>query len=156
MKIILKEDVQNLGHRDDVVEVKNGYALNYLIPQGFAIMATPSALKVHSENMKQRAHKEAKLRADAEALAAKLEGLQVTVATKVSSTGKVFGSVNNIQVAEALAAKGYEIDRRNITIAGEDKLQEVGVYDAVVKCYKDIKANIKAYFYFMQVYFMQG
>ena len=93
MKIILKEDVQNLGHRDDVVEVKNGYALNYLIPQGFAIMATPSALKVHSENMKQRAHKEAKLRADAEALAAKLEGLQVTVATKVSSTGKVFGSV---------------------------------------------------------------
>ncbi len=143
MKIILKEDVQNLGHRDDVVEVKNGYALNYLIPQGFAIMATPSALKVHSENMKQRAHKEAKLRADAEALAAKLEGLQVTVATKVSSTGKVFGSVNNIQVAEALAAKGYEIDRRNITIAGEDKLQEVGVYDAVVKCYKDIKANIK-------------
>lgn len=143
MKIILKEDVQNLGHRDDVVEVKNGYALNYLIPQGFAIMATPSALKVHSENMKQRAHKEAKLRADAEALAAKLEGLQVTVATKVSFTGKVFGSVNNIQVAEALAAKGYEIDRRNITIAGEDKLQEVGVYDAVVKCYKDIKANIK-------------
>ena len=143
MKIILKEDVQNLGHRDDVVEVKNGYALNYLIPQGFAIMATPSALKVHSGNMKQRAHKEAKLRADAEALAAKLEGLQVTVATKVSSTGKVFGSVNNIQVAEALAAKGYEIDRRNITIAGEDKLQEVGVYDAVVKCYKDIKANIK-------------
>lgn len=143
MKIILKEDVQNLGHRDDVVEVKNGYALNYLIPQGFAIMATPSALKVHSENMKQRAHKEAKLRADAEALAAKLEGLQVTVATKVSSTGKVFGSVNNIQVAEALAAKGYEIDRRSITIAGEDKLQEVGVYDAVVKCYKDIKANIK-------------
>ena len=143
MKIILKEDVQNLGHRDDIVEVKNGYALNYLIPQGFAIMATPSALKVHSENMKQRAHKEAKLRADAEALAAKLEGLQVTVATKVSSTGKVFGSVNNIQVAEALAAKGYEIDRRNITIAGEDKLQEVGVYDAVVKCYKDIKANIK-------------
>lgn len=143
MKIILKEDVQNLGHRDDVVEVKNGYALNYLIPQGFAIMATPSALKVHSENMKQRAHKEAKLRADAEALAAKLEGLQVTVATKVSSTGKVFGSVNNIQVAEALAAKGYEIDRRNIIIAGEDKLQEVGVYDAVVKCYKDIKANIK-------------
>ena len=79
MKIILKEDVQNLGHRDDVVEVKNGYALNYLIPQGFAIMATPSALKVHSENMKQRAHKEAKLRADAEALAAKLEGLQVSV-----------------------------------------------------------------------------
>lgn len=143
MKIILKEDVRNLGSKDDVVVVKNGYALNYLIPQGFAIMATPSALKVHNENMRQKAHKEAKLRADAEALAAKLEGLQVTVATKVSSTGKVFGSVNNIQIAEVLAAKGYEIDRRNIIIAGEDKLQEVGLYDAVVKCYKDIKANIK-------------
>lgn len=143
MKIILKEDVRNLGSKDDVVVVKNGYALNYLIPQGFAIMATPSALKVHNENMRQKAHKEAKLRADAEALAAKLEGLQVTVATKVSSTGKVFGSVNNIQIAEVLAVKGYEIDRRNIIIAGEDKLQEVGLYDAVVKCYKDIKANIK-------------
>ena len=106
-------------------------------------MATPSAKKVHAENLRQRAHKEAKLRADAEALAAKLEGVQVTVATKVSATGKIFGSVNNIQVAEALAAKGFEMDRRNITIVGEDKLQEVGLYDAVVKCYKDIKATIK-------------
>ena len=143
MEIILKQDVPNLGHKDDVVVVKNGYATNYLIPQGFAIMATPSAKKVHAENLRQRAHKEAKLRADAEALAAKLEGMQVTVATKVSATGKIFGSVNNIQVAEALAAKGFEMDRRNITIVGEEKLQEVGLYDAVVKCYKDIKANIK-------------
>lgn len=143
MEIILKQDVPNLGHKDDVVVVKNGYATNYLIPQGFAIMATPSAKKVHAENLRQRAHKEAKLRADAEALAAKLEGVQVTVATKVSATGKIFGSVNNIQVAEALAAKGFEMDRRNITIVGEDKLQEVSVYDAVVKCYKDIKATIK-------------
>ena len=143
MEIILKQDVPHLGHKDDVVVVKNGYATNYLIPQGFAIMATPSAKKVHAENLRQRAHKEAKLRADAEALAAKLEGMQVTVATKVSATGKIFGSVNNIQVAEALAAKGFEMDRRNITIVGEDKLQEVGLYDAVVKCYKDIKATIK-------------
>lgn len=143
MEIILKQDVPHLGHKDDVVVVKNGYATNYLIPQGFAIMATPSAKKVHAENLRQRAHKEAKLRADAEALAAKMEGMQVTVATKVSSTGKIFGSVNNIQVAEALAAKGFETDRRNITIVGEDKLQEVGLYEAVVKCYKDIKANIK-------------
>lgn len=142
MEIILKQDVNNLGHKDDIVVVKNGYATNYLIPQGFAIMATPSAKKVHAENLKQRAHKEAKLREDAAALAAKLEGVEVTVATKVSSTGKVFGSVNNIQIAEALAAKGFEIDRRNITVA-EDKLQEVGVYDATVKCYKDIKATIK-------------
>lgn len=143
MEIILKQDVPHLGHKDDVVVVKNGYATNYLIPQGFAIMATPSAKKVHAENLRQRAHKEAKLRADAEALAAKLEGVQVTVATKVSATGKIFGSVNNIQVAEALAAKGFEMDRRNITIVGEEKLQEVGLYDAVVKCYKDIKAIIK-------------
>ena len=143
MEIILKQDVPHLGHKDDVVVVKNGYATNYLIPQGFAIMATPSAKKVHAENLRQRAHKEAKLRADAEALAAKMEGLQVTVATKVSASGKIFGSVNNIQVAEALAAKGFEMDRRNITIVGEDKLQEVGLYEAVVKCYKDIKATIK-------------
>ncbi len=143
MEIILKQDVPHLGHKDDVVVVKNGYATNYLIPQGFAIMATPSAKKVHAENLRQRAHKEAKLRSDAEALAAKLEGVQVTVATKVSATGKIFGSVNNIQVAEALAAKGFEMDRRNITIVGEDKLQEVGLYEAVVKCYKDIKATIK-------------
>ena len=143
MEIILKQDVQNLGHKDDVVKVRNGYALNYLIPQGMAIMATESAKKVHAENMRQRAHKEAKLRDDAQALAAKLEGVQVIVATKVSSTGKIFGSVNNIQVAEALLAQGFEVDRRNISIAQEDKLQEVGIYDAVVKCYKDIKANIK-------------
>ncbi len=143
MEIILKQDVAHLGHKDDVVVVKNGYAINFLIPQGFAIMATPSAKKVHAENMRQRAHKEAKLREDAEALAAKLADVQVTVATKVSSTGKIFGSVNNIQVSEALAAAGFEIDRRNIAIAGEDKLQEVGIYEAVVKCYKDIKATIK-------------
>ncbi len=143
MEIILKQDVAHLGHKDDIVVVKNGYAVNYLIPQGFAIMATPSAKKVHAENMRQRAHKEAKLRDDAQELANKLEGLQVTIATKVSSTGKIFGSVNNIQVADALAAKGFEIDRRNIAIIGEDKLQEVGIYEAVVKCYKDIKATIK-------------
>lgn len=143
MEIILKQDVPNLGHKDDVVIVKNGYATNYLIPQGFAIMATSSAKKVHAENLRQRAHKEAKFRADAQALADKLEGMQVTVATKVSATGKIFGSVNNIQVADALAAKGFELDRRNITILGEDKLQEVGIYEAVVKCYKDIKATVK-------------
>jgi len=143
MEIILKQDVSNLGHKDDIVTVRNGYATNYLIPQGFAIMATPSAKKVHAENMKQRAHKESKLREDAVALAAKLEGLQVSLATKVSSTGKIFGSVNNIQVGEALAAKGFDIDRRNIAIVGEANVKEVGTYDAVVKIYKDIKANIK-------------
>ncbi|OJV22799.1 MAG: 50S ribosomal protein L9 [Bacteroidetes bacterium 41-46] len=143
MEIILKQDVPNLGHKDDIVVVRNGYASNYLIPQGFAIMATPSAKKVHAENLKQRAHKEAKLRDDAAALAAKLEGTQVKLATKISSTGKIFGSVNNIQVGEALANLGFDIDRRNITIVGESNIKEIGTYDAVVKIYKDVKANIK-------------
>jgi len=143
MEIILKQDVQNLGHKDDIVTVKNGYAANYLIPQGMAIMATPTAKKNHAEILKQRAHKEAKIRQDAEALAAKIEGLTVKVATKVSSTGKIFGSINNIQVADALAAMGIEADRRNISIVGEDNIKEIGVYDAVIKCYRDIKANFK-------------
>ncbi len=143
MEIILIQDVPNLGHKDDIVVVRNGYATNYLIPKGFAIMATPSAKKMHAENIKQRAHKETKIREEAAALAAKLEGIQVTLSTKVSSTGKIFGSINNIQVAEALAQKGFEIDRRNIAIVGEDSVKEVGIYDATVKCHKDIKANIK-------------
>lgn len=140
MEIILKQDVQNLGLKDDVVTVKDGYAANYLIPQGMAIMATPSAKKVHAENLRQRAHKEAKIRQDAEALAAKLNGITVKVAAKVSETGKVFGSVNNIQVAEALEALGYQIDRKDITL-GEDNLKQVGTYEATVKCYRDIKAT---------------
>ena len=140
MEIILKQDVKNLGLKDDIVKVKNGYAANYLIPQGMAIMATPSAKKVHAENLRQRAHKEAKLVADAEALAAKLEGLTVKVPAKVSSNGKVFGSVSNIQVAEALAAMGYEVDRKNIAM---DAIKEVGVYDVAVKCYRNVKATLK-------------
>jgi len=143
MEIILKQDVPNLGHKDDIVTVRNGYAANYLIPQGFATMATSSAKKVHAENLRQRAHKEAKIRQEAEALAAKLEGVQVTLATKVSSTGKIFGSVNNIQVAEALAAKGFVIDRRDIAIEGESNIKEIGMYNATVKCHREIKANIK-------------
>jgi len=143
MEIILKQDVNNLGHTDDIVKVKPGYAVNFLIPQGYAVLATESAKKMHAENLRQRAHKEAKIREEASALAAKLEGKEVKVATKVSSTGKIFGSVNNIQIAEALAAEGFEIDRRNISIVNADKVTEVGTFDVVVKCYKDIKANIK-------------
>lgn len=140
MEIILKQDIKNLGLKDDIVKVKNGYAANYLIPQGMAIMATPTAKKIHAENLRQRAHKEAKLVADAEALAAKLEGLTVKVPAKVSSNGKVFGSVGNIQVAEALAAMGYEIDRKNIDM---EAIKEVGVYDVAVKCYRNVKATLK-------------
>ncbi len=143
MEIILKQDVPNLGDKDDVVQVRNGYATNYLIPKGMAVMATPSAKKVHEENMRQRAHKEAQIREEAQALAAKLEGSQVRITTKVSSTGKVFGSVNNIQVAEALAVQGIEVDRRNITFPGKDALKEVGMHQAVVKIYRDISATVE-------------
>ena len=143
MEIILKQDVPNLGHKDDIVTVRNGYGANYLIPQGYAIMATPSAKKVLAENIKQRAHKEAKLRQDATDLAAKLAGKVFTLATKVSSTGKVFGSVNNIQVADVLAAEGFDIDRRNISFVGEPHIKEVGEYDVVIKLYRDIKATVR-------------
>ena len=142
MEIILKQDIKNLGYKDDIVTVKDGYGENYLIPQGYAIMATPTAKKIHAENMRQRAQKEAKIRTDAEALAAKLEGTVVKVAAKVSANGKVFGSVSNIQVADALAAQGIDIDRRNITIEG-DTIKEIGTFDAAIKCYREITANIK-------------
>ena len=143
MEIILKEDVINLGYKDDIVKVRDGYGRNYLIPQKKAVVATPSARKMLAEELKQRAHKEAKLRDDASALAGKLEGMLVKIATKVSESGKAFGSVNNIQIAEALVALGFEIDRKDITIKGADALKEVGAYEAVVKCYKDIKAIVQ-------------
>lgn len=143
MEVILKQDVPNLGHKDDLVTVKNGYAANYLIPRGMAIMATPSAKKVLAENLRQRAHKEAKIREEATTLANALEGLTLKVTTKVSSKGKVFGSVSNIQIAEALVALGHDVDRKNITITGADIIKETGSYEAVVKCYRDIKATLQ-------------
>ena len=143
MEIILKKEVANLGHADDIVNVKNGYAVNYLIPQGYAIMATPSAKKVLAENIRQRAHKEAKLRSDAEALAAKLADMTVKVsAKKVSENGKIYGSVTTIQIADALVAAGVEVDKKDITILA-DSVKEIGVYEASVKCYKDIKGTFK-------------
>lgn len=143
MEIILKQDVAKLGHKDDIVKVRNGYATNFLIPQGLAILATESAKKVHAENMRQRAHKEIKLRSDAEELASRISALAVKVAAKASTNGKIFGSVNNIQIAEALGAMGIEIDRRKITINGFDNIKETGFYDITVQCYKDIKAEVK-------------
>lgn len=143
MEIILKQDVANLGHKDDIVKVRNGYAVNYLIPQGMAILATESAKKVLAENIRQRAHKEAKIREEASALAAKINGITVKVTAKMSSKGKIFGSVGNIQIAEAIAALGVEVDRRNMAIAGMDNIKEAGIYDVTVKFYKDIKAELK-------------
>jgi large subunit ribosomal protein L9 len=141
MEIILKQDVENLGHKDDIVNVKPGYGRNYLIPQGFASLATSTAKKIHAENMKQKAHKEAKLRTSAEDMVKKIEGLSLKIAAKTSSTGKIFGSVNTIMIAEALEKAGFEIDRKNITIKG-DSIKEVGNYEATVKIYKSVKVNI--------------
>lgn len=141
MEIILKQDVQNLGNKDEIVKVKNGYARNYLIPQGLAVTATESAKKVLAENTKQRAHKEAKIKADAEVIANKLEGVKLTIGAKTSSTGKIFGSVNTIQIAEALAAKGFDIDRRIISLQ-EEQIKEVGNYTAEVKLHREVKVKI--------------
>jgi len=140
MQVILKEDVINLGYKDDVVTVKNGYGRNFLIPTGKAAIASESALKVLAENLKQRSHKLAKVKADAEELAAKLNGLILTMGAKTSATGTIFGSVNSIQVAEELTKKGFEIDRKTIVI--KDAIKEIGTYKAVVKLHREVSAEI--------------
>ncbi|MBQ6649551.1 MAG: 50S ribosomal protein L9 [Muribaculaceae bacterium] len=139
MKIILKEDVANLGYKDDVVEVKNGYARNYLIPKGKAIMASPSALKVLAENLRQRAHKIAKIKADAEAVAETLKGIELTIATKTGSNGTIYGSVGSIQIAEELAKLGHEVDRKIIKVAN---VKELGHYTATVQLHKEVAVEI--------------
>ena len=142
MQIILKKDVANLGHADDIVNVKTGYAMNYLIPQGFAVLATKSALKQHEETIRQRAHKEAKKISDAEALAAKVSSMLVKVAAKVSENGKIYGSVTAAQLADALAAAGLEVDKKDLSIVSPE-VKTIGVYDAELKCYKNVKGAFK-------------
>lgn len=140
MKLILKEDIANLGYKDDVVEVKSGYGRNYLISQQKAVIATPSALKMLAENQKQRAHKLAKIKADAEAAAAALEGVTLTIGAKTSSTGTIFGSVNSIQIAEALEKLGHTVDRKLIYL--KDAVKEVGSYKATIKFHKEVSVEI--------------
>ena len=140
MEVILIKDVENLGYANDIVNVKPGYANNYLIPQGFAKAATASAKKVHAENLRQRAHKIAKFVADAEALAAKLAETTVQVAVKVSESGKIYGSVTTAQLADALVAAGLNVDKKDITV---EAAKELGTYEATVKCYKDVKGTFK-------------
>ena len=140
MKIILKKEVANLGEAGDVVEVKTGYALNYLVPQGFATVGTPSALKQHAETLRQRAHKEAKLVADAQAVAAKIEATEVKLTAKVGESGKLYGAVTAAQVAEALAAAGIEVDKKNVTVP---EIKEVGEFEGKVKCYMGVFAAVK-------------
>ena len=140
MKIILKENVANLGYKDDVVEVKDGYGRNYLIPQGKAVIANASALKQLAEDQKQRAHKIAKMLEDAKAAAAALEGVALTIATKTSATGTIFGSVGAIQIAEALEKLGHNVDRKLISI--KETVKEVGNYSATVKFHKEVSVEI--------------
>jgi large subunit ribosomal protein L9 len=141
MEVILKEDVANLGHKNDIVTVRPGYGRNYLIPRGIAILATESAKKVFAENKRQQAHKEEKIRNEALELAGKLEGKKVTIGAKTSSSGKIFGSVNNIQIAEALEKEGFSVDRKSISIV-DNAVKEVGSYKASVKLHRDVKVEI--------------
>jgi ribosomal protein L9 len=140
MQVILKEDIANLGYKDDVVDVKKGYGRNYLIPQGKAVIATPSALKILAENQRQRAHKLAQIKADAEAAAAALEGVALTIGAKTSSTGTIFGSVNAIQIAEALEKLGHNVDRKIIFI--KDAVKEVGKYNATIRFHKEVSVDV--------------
>ena len=142
MEILLKKDVANLGYAGDLVKVKAGYAMNYLVPQGYAVVATESVKKQHAETLRQRAHKEAKLVADAEALAATLSAQTVEVKVKVSESGKLYGSVTTMELAEALNAKGVNVEKKDITILA-DEVKEVGEYEAAVKLYKGIKGTFK-------------
>jgi len=140
MQVILLEDIVNLGYKDDVVTVKDGYGRNYLIPQKKAIFASEPAKKVLAENLRQRAHKLEKIKTDAQTLASKLEGTSLIIGAKTSSTGTIFGSVTNIQIADELAKKGFSIDRKTILI--KEPVKEVGSFKAVVKLHKDISIEI--------------
>ncbi|MGB5989555.1 MAG: 50S ribosomal protein L9 [Marinifilaceae bacterium] len=141
MQVILITDIANLGHKDDILDVKPGYGRNFLIPQSYAILATESAKKVHAENMRQRAHKEAKIKEEASELAQKLEGVKLTIATKTSTTGKIFGSVNSIMIAESLKGQGFDIDRKKILVKA-DAIKEVGTYSATIKLHREVKVEI--------------
>ena len=139
MEIILKEDVIGLGFKNDIVNVKSGYGRNYLIPYGKAVIASPSAKKMLAEDLKQKAVKLAKIKAEAEAMAEKLNAVQLTISTKVSATGQIYGSVNNLHIAEELAKLGLEVNRKIIVMKD---VKEVGSYAALVKLHKDVTANV--------------
>ena len=140
MQVILLEDINNLGYKDDVVTVKSGYGRNYLIPQKKAVIASESAKKVLAENLRQRAHKLEKIKGDAQTIASKLEGVSLTIGAKTSSTGTIFGSVTNIQIADELAKKGFEVDRKTIIL--KESVKEIGSYKALVKLHKEVSVEI--------------
>lgn len=140
MEIILKQDIKALGEKDDIVTVKPGFGRNYLIPQGFAELATPSAKKVLAENLKQAAFKQDKIKKDAEALAGSLADVKLTIGAKAGESGKIFGAVNTIMIADALKLKGFEVDRRRITFETEPKM--IGEYIANLNLHKEVKVKV--------------
>ncbi len=142
MELILKQDVENLGFKDDVVTVKNGYGRNFLIPTGHAILATVSAKKVLAENLKQRAYKEKKIIEDANKVADALKALEIKIASKVGSGDKLFGSVNNINVAEALEKEGQSIDKKFITVAGGN-VKRLGKYNAAIRLHREVLVDLE-------------
>ena len=139
MEIILKEDIIGLGFKNEIVSVKAGYGRNYLIPYGKAFIASESAKKQLAEDLKQKAVKLAKIKAEAEAMAEKLNAVQLTIPAKVSATGQIYGSVNNLHIAEELAKLGLEVNRKIIVLKD---VKEVGSYVALVKLHKDVTANV--------------
>jgi large subunit ribosomal protein L9 len=142
MEVILKKNVDKLGYKDETVNVKPGYGRNFLIPQGYATLATASAKKAHAEVMKQKSHKESKLLTEAESIAAKLSELTVTISTKVGENGKIFGSVNTVQLSEALKVAGFDIDRKSLKIKDEP-IKEVGTFEAEANLHKGVKPTFK-------------
>jgi len=140
MEIILKQDIKGLGEKDDVVTVKPGFGRNYLIPQGFAALATSSAKKVLAENLKQAAFKQDKIKKDAEGIAERLTSVKLSIGAKAGESGKIFGAVNTIQIAEALKAQGFDVDRRRITFETEPKF--VGEYVANLNLHKEVKVQV--------------
>ena len=138
MQVILIKDVEKLGYANDIVDVKPGYANNYLLPQGYAKVATESAKKVLAENLRQRAHKDAKILADAQALAEKIENIKFTLTAKAEEE-KIFGSITSADLAGALAEKGIEVDRKTITL---DAVKTLGEFEATIKLHKEVKATI--------------
>tara|TARA_B100000989_G_scaffold72497_2_gene50877 strand:+ start:15297 stop:15743 length:447 start_codon:yes stop_codon:yes gene_type:complete len=142
MNIILKQDVELLGSKFDVVTVKDGYARNFLIPQGLAVAATTSNMKVNEEVIRQQAHKANKAKEAADAIAAKLEGLKLQIGAKAGENGKIFGSVNSIQLADAIQGAGYDIDRKQIHLS-DDIIKELGDYEATIKLHKEVSITVK-------------
>lgn len=141
MEIILKKDLKGLGYKNDIVEVKNGYGRNFLIPQGIGVLATSSNKKMQAEEIKQSSFKEQKLRTEATASAEKLAGVSIKVGAKAGENGKIFGSVTNIQIAEALKKAGYDIERKNIEM-NEESIKTLGVYTAKVRLFKEVAATV--------------